>query len=334
MKVVQTSAWRMLVIALVLLTAVVFGSVSLLDGLKTIPSSVAAGYQGGVVEASFPEGVEDLVLLFLGDTGSGNANQSQVAQRLERACQDLNPAAVILVGDNFYNDGVAGVEDTQWQGKFEHMYNTPCLAALPFYAVLGNHDVRDNPAAQIAYTGLGSGRWHMPARSYSVAFGDWVKIAMIDSNFPDYCGGFPCTLDRVAKEMSERQAHWTLAVGHHPLYSGGKYPRPAFFRAFFLERFYCSLAADGYVSGHEHNLQSLVVTRGHPQRPRCDVHQIISGAGGANLYPTSSIPNTTRFAASVHGFASARFSQDTLTWSFWSVDQETPLHEEVVERSP
>ena len=44
---------------------------------------------------------------------------------------------VVLLGDNFYEDGVASVDDPQWQTKFEDPYAN---IDLPFYAVLGNHD--------------------------------------------------------------------------------------------------------------------------------------------------------------------------------------------------
>ncbi|MBL9107498.1 MAG: metallophosphoesterase [Myxococcales bacterium] len=46
----------------------------------------------------------------------------------------------ILLGDNFYVSGVSGVsgvDDPQWQDKFELPYSD---LTFPIYAVLGNHD--------------------------------------------------------------------------------------------------------------------------------------------------------------------------------------------------
>lgn len=273
-------------------------------------------------------GSEPLVVFFVGDTGSGDDNQRRVAARMESECLQRQPQAIVLLGDNFYNVGVSGTDDPQWQDKFESMYSAPCLAARPFYAVLGNHDVRANPSAQIAYTGQGSGRWRMPSRTYGLAFGDRLKLALIDSNFPDYCRLPICSLDRLIEALKPLKTRWTLLVGHHPLVSGGKYAKPAWLPGRQIKASYCALGAQAYLSGHDHNLQSLV-TKTSASEP-CEVHQIVSGAGGASLYPATYLPELTTFAASEFGFVSGQFTNDAARFDFISTQQQDPLYRKML----
>ena len=78
------------------------------------------------------------------------------------ACGQANAAFVISVGDNFYENGVASLQDPHWQQSFEHVYAAKSLQ-VPWYVVLGNHDYRGNVDAQLDY-GKTHPRWNMPAR--------------------------------------------------------------------------------------------------------------------------------------------------------------------------
>ncbi len=71
---------------------------------------------------------------------------------------------VVAVGDNFYENGVASVEDKHWKQSFENVYTASSLQ-VPWYVILGNHDYHANCDAQIAYSKI-SPRWKMPARYY------------------------------------------------------------------------------------------------------------------------------------------------------------------------
>lgn len=128
-----------------------------------------------------------LEILFFGDNGSGLPEQFKVSEAMERYCLTHHLAAVFMLGDNFYPQGVKTIDDAQWQNKFRDPYEKPCLGQIPFYAILGNHDYKGRPEAQIAYSHEQK-FWHMPHRFYSVQFGDLAKIIAIDTNIPDLCG--------------------------------------------------------------------------------------------------------------------------------------------------
>jgi hypothetical protein len=50
-----------------------------------------------------------------------------------------NFSAVITLGDNFYDNGVASSTDSSWMHLWKNVYNGPAME-LPWFGVLGNHD--------------------------------------------------------------------------------------------------------------------------------------------------------------------------------------------------
>lgn len=57
------------------------------------------------------------------------------------------------------------MDDPQWKTKFEDVYADPALQ-LPIYPILGNHDHKGNPQAQVEYSQRNK-NWRMPAQYYT-----------------------------------------------------------------------------------------------------------------------------------------------------------------------
>jgi hypothetical protein len=166
----------------------------------------------------------------LGDQGTAQFDQWRVARSMENVAEKTGDLDfVILLGDNFYRDGIQSTEDRQWNWKFENMYSGTKLATIPFYSVLGNNDVRGNGEAQIQYSRdqAGSGRWQMPGHYYSKDFGldnghPLLRVVFVDSN--------NLTPENMAKQVrfiaeafapSATQATWRIVVAHHPIRNAG-----------------------------------------------------------------------------------------------------------------
>ncbi|MEY4064647.1 MAG: 3,5-cyclic adenosine monophosphate phosphodiesterase CpdA [Pseudomonadota bacterium] len=263
-------------------------------------------------------------LIFVGDTGTGDSHQLSVAAQMEDLCQSVQPAGVVLLGDNFYPVGVDSVTDPLWESHFEKVYSGDCLQRLPFYAVLGNHDYRSVPEAQIAYTRERGGRWNLPARYYSLRFGSLLEIAAADTNIPDRCG-FPalCSVDWLIEKMKASTAAWKVLIGHHPILSGGKYRSLKALASFTLPELYCQSGVSAYISGHDHGMQHLA---GKHPGAACQIEQFVSGAGGGELYPIDKIAQRTLFAESSHGVLLARFTRDEQRYEFHKVGQSEPVY--------
>lgn len=256
-------------------------------------------------------GADVMEFIFFGDNGSGLPAQFKLAEALERYCLTHPLRAVFMLGDNFYPVGVQSVDDPQWQTKFHDAYGTPCLSQLPFYPILGNHDYKGHPAAQIAYTAKQK-QWRMPHRFYSVQFGDLAKIIALDTNVADICGfSEHCVLDFLRTSLQDSSIPFRIVIGHHPiLSSSGKYGTTILGR--ILRSFMCKTGAI-YIAGHSHHLE-------HRQDADCALELFIAGGGGASLYEVRKDDPGTRFVQSNHGFLSVKVSKAGSAFTFFDSD--------------
>ena len=93
-----------------------------LQGLGGLGLAAAVPLSRAWADAGGPS----LNFLAVGDWGrEGNFHQRDVAVRMGESAQELGARFVISVGDNFYEDGVASVDDPAWQKSFEGVYDAP-----------------------------------------------------------------------------------------------------------------------------------------------------------------------------------------------------------------
>jgi tartrate-resistant acid phosphatase type 5 len=255
-----------------------------------------------------------LNFIAMGDWGRNGADhQKEVARQMGKTATETRAQFIITTGDNFYPSGVASEFDPLWKYSFEDIY-TDFSLQWDWYPVLGNHDYKSNPGAQVKYSAI-SRRWRMPARYYSQKIpinGDTTQqalIVFIDTNplIPEFYankeyGPNVKTQDStkqkkwLAKVLSDPSPHikWKIVVGHHPMYTGGGrtewYNTKAIRRS--LKPIFDKYAVDVYLAGHEHSLQHLVTSNG--------TNHFISGAASERT-PVKLIEES-RMAASVYGF--------------------------------
>ena len=178
-----------------------------------------------------------LQFLVVGDWGrNGTQNQQQVANQMNRTALLTATQFIISTGDNFYESGVANINDSQWKTSFEEVYSGKGLQK-DWYVVLGNHDYSGNPNAQIAYSQK-SNRWKMPARYFTLVKNidqtTAVRFVFIDTNpFVKQYLQNPSTYSDILQQDSQKQLKWIdsvlanspekykIVVGHHPIYSAG-----------------------------------------------------------------------------------------------------------------
>ena len=258
--------------------------VSLLAYWKWTQQAADTDGQGNTL--NFPLTQDHLRFLVFGDQGTGSENQKRVARGLEEQCLS-GIDGVLLLGDNFYPNGVLSIDDVQWQEKFEDIYSGPCLRQTPFFVTLGNHDYKGSPLAVIDY-GKKSKRWVSPGRFYRIQFSDLLELIDFDSTIADWCfEEKDCSLTFLKKSLERpRTAAWRLVAGHHPLRSSstkgftydGNDPR-----AFFLRKTICGKADFG-LFGHSHHLEVR-------QDSDCETPFAILGAGGGDLAKVKAYQN-------------------------------------------
>ena len=245
----------------------------------------------------------------IGDWGRrGRPDQMAVAQEMGLACAQANASFVISVGDNFYEDGVASVQDPHWQQSFDNVYTAKSLQ-VPWYAVLGNHDYHGSVEAQLDYAKT-SPRWKMPARYWRQVMGvdasTKVEFFFIDTSpmMSEYkhdpqlvqaqTQDVPAQMAWLEQALASSTAPWKLVTGHHPIYSAGlgHGSEPDLIQNLLpvLQKH----GVQAYFCGHDHDLQHLQAG---------DVTLILSG-GGSEHRPVFSIPES-KFSRSASGFALA-----------------------------
>ena len=254
-----------------------------------------------------------LNFIVMGDWGRNGADhQKEVAVQMDKTATEGLSQFTIAAGDNFYPSGVISQWDPLWRYSFEDIY-TGFHLQWDWYPVLGNHDYKSDPDAEVAYTKV-SRRWKMPARYYSKLIsipGDTaskVLFIFIDTNpfipefysNPDY-GPNVRTQDStrqkkwIGKELSNTSPRikWKIVVGHHPMFTGGIRTEAYDTRAIrnSLKPLFDKYKVDAYLAGHEHSLQHIIVD---------SVHHFISGS--ASERTTAVLIPGSRLAASAYGF--------------------------------
>lgn len=195
----------------------------------------------------------------LGDFGDGKSRQFAIGERIAGAHDTSALDLIISTGDNIYPNGDA--ED--FGAKFERPFEPIIKRRVPFYAVLGNHDVRRGSQAQTRYP-----LFNMGGRSYYTvsAGGGTIDFFMLDSN--DLDDRQLLWLDRA---LGQSTAVWKLPVFHHPIYSSGGHGSSTGRRK-QLEPIFVRHGVQAAFSGHDHVYQRVT--------PQQGIQYFVSGAGG------------------------------------------------------
>lgn len=282
-----------------------------------------SGYTGGFIE-NLQTQENALNFLVIGDWGrNGQYHQSSVAEQMGKAAMTMDTEFIISTGDNFYPNGVSSTTDGQWKTSFEDVYKAHSLFQN-WNVVLGNHDYKGNPEAQIAYSKI-SRRWNMPDYYFSETLSidddttQKVLFVYIDTNpfvkkyyeEEEYKKNVQ-KQDTLAQKKwltnvlanPDPSIKWKIVVGHHPLYCGGKRvkSKDTYDVRNTFEPLFKKYNVDAYLCGHEHDLQHI--------KPAGKTHYFVSGAG-CEVRPTSKTVGT-KFAAADFGFMAFSATENNL----------------------
>lgn len=257
----------------------------------------------GVAPASAPADSPGFSLLAVGDTGAPPSDseryrtQLAVAEAMSESDRERPVQGVVLLGDNFYPDGLLESELVERvranlvrpycrfleiAGPRAAELVDACVGPakerhpVPVFAILGNHDhhTPESPTLQRAAVRELFSNWRMPAGLATVHdLPGGVSLVLFDST-PIFEGADVAPL---ILALHAARGPWRILAAHHPVANrdrGSELERHARYRLLVLE----AVAAAGVpvqllLSGHEHNLQLLTLG---PSAPGL---QVVAGSG-------------------------------------------------------
>ncbi|TAL13163.1 MAG: hypothetical protein EPN99_15915 [Frankiales bacterium] len=258
----------------------------------------------GAVEASISATGEDpaVRLAVAGDVGTGDDQERRTASAAASRAGGRGWDALVLLGDNIYEDGDPARARSAVLDPFEEVLQP----GVPLLAALGNHDADSgNGPAQLDALG-------QPGPWFAQRFGP-LLLVVLDSNRPDD----PEQLAWLEQTLAQDDATWTVAAMHHPMRSAGYHGSDEEVRQAFaplFKQFGVQLA----LAGHDHDYQRSRIIDG--------TTYIVSGAA-AKLRPAGSNGDTV-VSQSVRHFLDLSIYQDRLVVQ--AVDQSGSVFDGVV----
>ena len=196
---------------------------------------------------NLPNPFKDNPLRFavIGDTGTGDTEQLEIAKQLALSRAKFPFEFAIMLGDNLY-----GKERAQdYENKFERPYKPLLDAGVKFYAALGNHDEPNQ-------------RFYKPfnmngERYYSFRPKAGVRFFALDSNVMDQK-----QLDWLEKELAASGSDWKICFFHHPPYSSGAQHGSNTILREQLEPLFVKHGVSVVFTGHEHFYERIKPQKG------------------------------------------------------------------------
>jgi hypothetical protein len=194
----------------------------------------------------------------IGDMGTGDAPQYEVAQRMLEFHQKFPFSFTIMLGDNIYGGKAPG----DLQKKFEIPYKPLLDAGVQFYASLGNHDDTNERFYKF---------FNMNGQSYYSFKKGNVHFFALDSDYLD-----PKQLEWLEKELANAGTDWKICFFHHPLYSSAAFHGSSTELRTILEPLFLKYGVQVVFAGHEHVYERL--------KPQKGIYYFTEGASGELRY--------------------------------------------------
>jgi|SRR5579863_9790149 len=230
----------------------------------SISVTLVLAARGGAAFA-FPLQSNSVRFAAIGDMGTGDHFQSDIAQQMATSRAAFPFEFVITLGDNIYT----GSAPSDFDDDFAVPYKALLHAGVQFYASLGDHDSTNE-------------RFYKPfnmngANYYTYKKGN-VRFFALDSNYMD-----PKQTAWLTSQLKDAGSEgWKICYFHHPLYSSGRFHGPAMDLRKTLEPLFVTYGVDAVFAGHEHVYERVLPQRG--------IYYFTEGASGelraGNLAPS------------------------------------------------
>jgi 3',5'-cyclic AMP phosphodiesterase CpdA len=233
--------------------AIVTLVVSLLAS-ATATQPASQGTPASALIAGLPNRADSVKFAVMGDMGTGDKPQYEVADRMAAAHTAFKFDTVIMLGDNLYGSQTPA----DFVQKFERPYKPLLDAGVKFYAALGNHDAQSNPNYKL---------FNMDGKRYYSYTKGGVRFFVLDTDVLD-----PPQRAWIEQALQSSNDRWKICYFHHPLYSdGGRHGSSVDLRV-ILEPIFIKYGVNVVFSGHDHIYERIA--------PQHGITYFVSGSAG------------------------------------------------------
>lgn len=165
----------------------------------------------------------------IGDSGTGDKHQYEIARQMAAWHDRLPFDLVLMLGDNIYGGlaGLGGGDKKDFEEKFDRPYAELLRRGVVFRAALGNHDLRHRDGRDLIEA---RERFHIggPHGYYSFTAGrldgqtPLVEFFVLNTVRLEKDKQDAEQLAWLERALAASRARWRIVYGHHPLYSTGK----------------------------------------------------------------------------------------------------------------
>jgi 3',5'-cyclic AMP phosphodiesterase CpdA len=218
----------------------------------------------GQSSAPLPNRSDSVKFAAIGDNGTGDRPQYDVAAQMVKGRATFPFDLVIMLGDNMYG----GQTPADFVKKFERPYAPLLDAGVKFQASLGNHDRSENVSYK--HFNMNGERYYAYARRN-------VRFFALDSTRMD-----AKQLAWLETSLAEAKEDWKICYFHHPLYSNASRHGSSVDLRVVLEPIFVKHGVDVVFTGHDHVYERV--------KPQKGITYFVSGAAGqlrrGNMRPT------------------------------------------------
>jgi len=243
--------------------ATVLGGLLAIAATGRLTAPVGAAGQGAAGERTaqqtagspLPNRQGSLKFAVLGDFGTGEKTQYELADQMIRLHDRFKYDFVVLVGDNLY-----GSERPQdFVKKFEQPYKDLLDRGVKFYASLGNHDAREQRYYKL---------FNMDGKLYyTFSPSPNVRFFALESTYP-----VPEQFEWLENELKSSGSAWKIVFFHHPLYSSGDRHGSDLRLRDVLEPLLIKYNVSVVLTGHDHFYERV--------KPQKGITYFVTGSGG------------------------------------------------------
>jgi len=201
-----------------------------------------------------PNRSDSLKFAAIGDNGTGDRPQYEVAQQMTKVHSAFPFDLVIMLGDNMYGSQ----RPADFVRKFEQPYAPLLTTGVKFQASLGNHDTPE----QVFYK-----PYNMNGQRYYTYARNNVRFFALDSTLMDRK-----QVAWIEAALRDSREDWKICYFHHPLYSNAARHGSSVDLRLLIEPIFVKYGVNVVFSGHDHVYERI--------QPQKGINYFVSGSAG------------------------------------------------------